>query len=205
MLENMLLAIPESIENLQLPSPELLSYYQDESNRTFWIDGEIDGNLTEFSKLIIKYNKEDKGQPIEERKPIKIFITSPGGNLDETLAFIGLIGISKTPVYTIDAGWAYSAAGLILMAGHKRFALPNTECLIHSGSGQLGGSFESTTEQMKNYKALVDKMREFILSHTAIEPKLFKKQSAKDWYINTEEMLKYGIVDAIVDDLDILF
>lgn len=205
MLENMLLAIPESIENLQLPSPELLSYYQDESNRTFWIDGEIDGNLTEFSKLIIKYNKEDKGQPIEKRKPIKIFITSPGGNLDETLAFIGLIGISKTPVYTIDAGWAYSAAGLILMAGHKRFALPNTECLIHSGSGSLGGSFEQTTEQMKNYKALIDKMREFILSHTTIDAKLFKKQSAKDWYINTEEMLKYGIVDAIVDDLDILF
>lgn len=205
MLENMLLAIPESIENLQLPSPELLSYYQDESNRTFWIDGEIDGNLTEFSKLIIKYNKEDKDQPIEERKPIKIFITSPGGNLDETLAFIGLIGISKTPVYTIDAGWAYSAAGLILMAGHKRFALPNTECLIHSGSGSLGGSFEQTTEQMKNYKALIDKMREFILSHTTIDAKLFKKQSAKDWYINTEEMLKYGIVDAIVDDLDILF
>ena len=205
MLENMLLAIPESIENLQLPSPELLSYYQDESNRTFWIDGEIDGNLTEFSKLIIKYNKEDKGQPIEERKPINIFITSTGGNLDETLAFIGLIGISKTPVYTIDAGWAYSAAGLILMAGHKRFALPNTECLIHSGSGSLGGSFEQTTEQMKNYKALIDKMREFILSHTTIDAKLFKKQSAKDWYINTEEMLKYGIVDAIVDDLDILF
>lgn len=205
MLENMLLAIPESIENLQLPSPELLSYYQDESNRTFWIDGEIDGNLTEFSKLIIKYNKEDKDKPIEERKPIKIFITSPGGNLDETLAFIGLIGISKTPVYTIDAGWAYSAAGLILMAGHKRFALPNTECLIHSGSGSLGGSFEQTKEQMKNYKALIDKMREFILSHTTIDAKLFKKQSAKDWYINTEEMLKYGIVDAIVDDLDILF
>lgn len=205
MMDSMLLAIPESVENLQLPAPELLSYYQDEQNRVLWVDGEICDTLIEMSKLIMKYNMEDKGKPIEERKPIKIFISSPGGNLDETLAFIGLIGISKTPVWTIDAGWAYSAAGLILMAGHKRFALPNTECLIHSGSGQVSGSFEQTTEQMKNYKALVDKMREFILSRTKIDTKLFKKQSAKDWYINTEEMLQYGIVDEIVADIDILF
>lgn len=205
MPENMLLAIPENLENLKLPDPTLLSYYQDEAQRVLWVDSEICGNLTELTKLIIKYNKEDKDKPVEDRQPIKIFITSPGGNLDETLSFVGLIGISKTPVWTIDAGWAYSAAGLILMAGHKRFALPNTECLIHSGSGHLGGSYEQTTEQMKNYKALVDKMRDFILSKTKIDQKLFKKQSTKDWYINTEEMLKYGIVDNIVDDLDIFF
>lgn len=205
MPENMLLAIPESLENLKLPDPTLLSYYQDEAQRVLWVDSEICGNLTELTKLIIKYNKEDKDKPVDDRQPIKIFITSPGGNLDETLAFVGLIGISKTPVWTIDAGWAYSAAGLILMSGHKRFALPNTECLIHSGSGHLGGSYEQTTEQMKNYKALVDKMRDFILSKTKIDQKLFKKQSTKDWYITTEEMLKYGIVDNIVDDLDIFF
>lgn len=205
MPENMLLAMPENLENLKLPDPTLLSYYQDEAQRVLWVDSEICGNLTELTKLIIKYNKEDKDKPVEDRQPIKIFITSPGGNLDETLAFVGLIGISKTPVWTVDAGWAYSAAGLILMAGHKRFALPNTECLIHSGSGHLGGSYEQATEQMKNYKALVDNMRDFILSKTKIDQKLFKKQSAKDWYINTEEMLKYGIVDNIVDDLDIFF
>ena len=58
---------------------------------------------------------------------------------------------------------------------------------------------------MKNYKYLVDKMREFILGRTKIDQKLFKKQSSKDWYIYTEEMLNLGIVDEIVNDLDILF
>ena len=204
-MNDMLIAIPEGLENLQLPAPELLTYYHDEKSRTLWVEGEICSDLFELSKLIMKYNREDYGLKVEERKPIKIFINSPGGELDTTLAFIGLIEISKTPVWTIDAGWAYSAAGLILMAGHKRFALPNTECLIHSGSSMLGGSYEQTTEQMKNYKALVDKMRTFILSKTNIDPKLFKKQSAKDWYINTQEMHEYGIVNEIVDDLDVLF
>ena len=204
-IDGMLLAIPESIENMQLPSPELLTYYKDEKDRILWIEGEINDALFELSKLIIGYNKEDKNVPVNERKPIKIFINSNGGDLDSTLAFIGLMNISKTPIWTINACWAYSAAGLILMAGHKRYALPNTECLIHSGSGQLGGSYEQTAEQMKNYKYLVDKMRDFILSRTKIDQKLFKKQSTKDWYIYTDEMLDLGIVDEIINDLDILF
>ena len=204
-LENMLVAIPESVENMQLPNPDLLTYYKDEQNRVLWVEGEINDGLFELSKMILGYNREDKDIPVEQRKPIKIFINSPGGDLDSTLAFIGLMNISKTPIWTIDACWAYSAAGLILMAGHKRYALPNTECLIHSGSGQLGGSYEQTAEQMKNYKHLVDKMRDFILSRTKIDQKLFKKQSSKDWYIYTDEMLSLGIVDEIVTDLDILF
>lgn len=204
-LENMLVAIPESVENMQLPNPDLLTYYKDEQNRVLWIEGEINDGLFELSKMILGYNSEDKGIPVEQRKPIKLFINSPGGDLDSTLAFIGLMKISKTPIWTIDACWAYSAAGLILMAGHKRYALPNTECLIHSGSGQLGGSYEQTAEQMKNYKYLVDKMRDFILSRTKIDQKLFKKQSSKDWYIYTDEMLNLGIVDEIITDLDILF
>jgi ATP-dependent Clp protease protease subunit len=204
-VNGMLVAIPESVENLQLPNPDLLTYYQDEKDRVLWIEGEINDGLFELSKMILRYNKEDKDISVEERKPIKIFINSPGGDLDSTLAFIGLMNISKTPIWTIDACWAYSAAGLILMAGHKRYALPNTECLIHSGSGQLGGSYEQTTEQMKNYKYLVDKMRDFILSKTKIDQKLFKKNSQKDWYIYTEEMLSLGIVDEIINDLDILF
>ena len=204
-IDGMLVAIPGQIENMQLPNPELLTYYKDEKDRVLWIEGEINDALFELSKMIIHYNREDIGIPISDRKPIKIFINSPGGDLDSTLAFIGLMNISKTPIWTIDACWAYSAAGLILMAGHKRYALPNTECLIHSGSGQLGGSYEQTTEQMKNYKYLVDKMREFILSKTKIDQKTFKKNSQKDWYIYTDEMLSLGIVDEIISDLDILF
>ena len=204
-LENMLVAIPESIENMQLPNPDLLTYYKDEKDRILWVEGEIGDGLFELSKMILRYNMEDKNISVEERKPIKIFINSPGGDLDSTLAFIGMMNISKTPIWTINACWAYSAAGLILMAGHKRYALPNTEALIHSGSGQLVGSYEQTAEQMKNYKYLVDKMREFILSRTKIDQKLFKKQSSKDWYIYTDEMLSLGVVDEIVSDLDVLF
>ena len=202
-MQEILVGIPEELENLQLPNPSMLQYYQDEQERVLWVEGEINEDLYELSKLIMKYNKEDKGVPIEQRKPIKIFIHSSGGMLDETLAFVALMGISKTPIWTINAGWAFSAAGLILMAGHKRFALPNTQCLIHSGSGGIcAGTFEQTESQMKNYKELIDKMRSFILSKTTIDPKIFKKKQSMEWYLDTDTMLSNNIIDKIVDDLD---
>ena len=201
-MQDISVLIPNNVENLQLPTPELVTFWRDENERVFWLEQEVDDSLFELSKRIIAINREDKGKPIEERKPVKIFIDSPGGALETTLAFVGLVTLSKTPIWTIDAGIAYSAAGLILMSGHKRFALPNTQALIHSGSGFIGGNYESTQEQMKNYKQLVEKMKDYILSKTTIDPKLFKKNSAKDWYFTTDEMLKHGIVDKIIDDLD---
>ena len=201
-MQDISVLLPTSIENLQLPSPELVTFWKDENERVFWIEDEITDNLFEVSKQIIAINREDKGTPVEKRKPIKIFIDSPGGALETTLAFVGLVSLSKTPIWMINAGIAYSAAGMILMSGHKRFALPNTQALIHSGSGGTYGTYEQATEQMKNYKQLVDKMKDFILSKTTIDQKLFKKNSTKDWYFTTDEMLKYGIVDKIVDDLD---
>ena len=202
MMNEIAVMLPQNIENLQLPAPELVTYYKNDNNRTFWIEDEIGDGLFEYSKQILRFNQEDKDISVEERKPIKFFIDSPGGDLETMLAFIGLVGISKTPIWMINAGIAYSAAGLILMSGHKRFALPNSQCLIHTGSGQLGGTFDQTTEQMKNYKQMVEKMKNFIISHTNIDQKLFNKNKSKDWFITTEEQLELGIVDKIVDDLD---
>lgn len=202
MMNEIAVMLPQNIENLQLPAPELVTYYKNDNNRTFWIEDEIGDGLFEYSKQILRFNQEDRDIPVEERKPIKFFIDSPGGDLETMLAFIGLVGISKTPIWMINAGIAYSAAGLILMSGHKRFALPNSQCLIHTGSGQLGGTFDQTTEQMKNYKQMVEKMKNFIISHTNIDQKLFNKNKSKDWFITTDEQLELGIVDKIVDDLD---
>ena len=201
-MEQLAIAIPNSIENLSLPNPELLQFYKDVENRIIWIEGEIDESLFESSKLIMNWNKEDKEIAPENRKPIKIFINSPGGTLEDTLSFVGLVGISKTPIITVNMGWAYCAACLIALSGHKRFAMPNTNYLLHSGSGGCGGSFEQTTEQMKQYKSLVDKMRNYILDRTSIDSKTFNKKKSTEWYITCEEAVTLGMADKIIENID---
>lgn len=199
------IAIPKTLENMQLPAPELLSYYRDYEDRIYWVEGEIDESIMDLSKMIIDCNRADKDVPIEERKPIRIFISSCGGLLDETMSLVRLIGISKTPVITINACYAYSAASLILISGHKRYAMPGTKCLFHSGSGGATGTFDQVQAATEDYKKIVKQMQDYILSKTKIEQKLFNKKKAYDWYLNTEEMLERGCVDKIVDDLDEIF
>lgn len=95
-----------------------------------------------------------------------------------------------------------SAAFLILIAGHKRFATKNAVCLIHSGSGGTQGTYEQTEAQMKDYKHAVAAMREFILARTKIDQKLLAKYKSTEWYLYKEDLLNYGIVDKIIESVD---
>lgn len=141
-LEEMLVEIPESLENLQLPDPGLLNFYKLQKNRSFYIIGEIDESLLEYVKFIQLINLEDMGDPVEKREPIKVFIFSNGGADSPTWAFVDAIALSKTPVYTYNIGLAMSNGLSILVAGHKRFSLPHATAMYHSGSAGFSGTKE---------------------------------------------------------------
>ena len=198
------LIIPKDVADLKLPAPELVDYYVDRKNRVIYIDYEIDDDLLRnVGRQILEYNREDKGKPSNERKPIVILINSGGGCLDSTYATIATIEASKTPVVTVNMNCAYSAAGLILMAGHKRYCMPRSQVLIHSGSAQgIGGDYESVQESTKSYKKMVEEMRDFIVGKTKIEKPLMKKNQARDWYLDTNEQISLGCVDEILTNLD---
>lgn len=197
--------LPEEITKMMnggLPSPEMMNFYVDESERIFFIDFEIDQSLIEIERKILQYNRIDKDIPVEERKPIKLFIYSYGGELDAMFSFIDVVELSKTPVWTINVGISMSAALVMLLSGKKRFALPHAMALIHSGSGGAAGTYEQSEAAMANYKKQVAKMREYIMSHSSIDKKTMTKNQAKDWYLDADEQVKYGIVDKIADDID---
>lgn len=193
--------IPKSIANMELPAPELVQFYKDYDNRNIFIS-DIDEDLFATTKLIYDYNASDKGKPIEERKPITIQIMSYGGDLYQAYALISAILASTTPVITINCGVAMSAGLLILLAGHKRYAMKYSTAMIHSGSGGAQGTYEQMEEQQKNYKKLVDLMRNYIMERTTIDSKLFNKNKTKDWYITDTEQVELGIVSKIVENLD---
>lgn len=204
-LENVLLSIPTSVANLQLPDPDLRNFYQDEQDRVFWVTGEINDGLLDLVKMIIKCNKEDKGKSIEERTPIKVFIDSPGGDVCALWTTIKSIETSKTPVHTINYCACYSAAADLLAAGHKRFALQGTNAMVHSGSCVFGGTMEQAESMKKHFDKLGKKITDFFLAHTKVDPKTFKKKAPSDWYFDEDEMLANGLIDEIVTDFDILF
>ena len=200
-MDDLVVAIPKSIENMQLPSPDLVAYYRDVEERVFYIDYQIDDNLLELSKEIIRFNRLDKDIPVEERKPIKIFIDTPGGDVSAMWSFIRAMEISKTPCYTINLCCAYSAGADILAAGHKRFAMPKSTVLLHSRSGGSSGGYEQVVAQTENYKRLMDMLKENILEHSTIDKAYLTKQMKKEWYIYIDQQTQYGLTDFVIENI----
>jgi len=190
---------------MKLPSPELVNYWRLDENRTFYIDCEITEDVLEIQRSIICINMADKGIDVDKRIPIKILINSPGGYLTETYSLIDVMLLSKTPIVTVNMGIAYSGGFLLLIAGHKRYTLSHAKAMAHTGSGGSQGTYEQIQEQQKIYKQQVDEMGIYILERTKIDDKTFKRNKAKDWYMDVDEQLSFGVVDYVLEDLDEIF
>lgn len=189
--------------NLQLPTPSLLQYYLDRKARVVWIDKDIDSDLFNEIRQIIQYNREDEKNkiPVEERTPIRLFIQSYGGTLDSCFSLLDVMKISTTPLYTYNFGTAMSAAALIYINGHKRFAMPKSTVLLHSRSGGSSGGYEQVVAQTENYKRLMDMLKENILEHSTIDKAYLTKQMKKEWYIYIDQQIQYGLTDTVIDNI----
>lgn len=182
--------------------PDVEQYYQDIDNRVIWIDGEITEAISRYIKLILNWNREDTGVSTDLRTPIRIYINSYGGDLDYAMSMVELMRVSQTPIITINMGFAYSAAALLLIAGHKRLGMPNSVCMLHSGSAYLGGTYEQTISGTKMYKNMMNSVKKFILDRTEIPATKYSRQAPTDWYIDTNMALDYGIINEVIESID---
>lgn len=185
-----------------LPDPGLLEPYRRLREREIVWNDDIDDATIDIALYIKKWNEEDKGIDVKDRKPIKIFINSDGGSVDTVLHVIDMIRLSKTPVYTIGMGRVYSAGGLLLMAGHKRYIFSHTSCLIHDGSSGAIGSIGKMLDNLEFTKRLEEKMKQYILTSTHITAEMYDQNYRRDWFMFSEEMIELGIADEIVTDID---
>ena len=197
--------IPESLlKDNTLPDPMELNYWEARKNRTFYIDFEVDDDyqLLEIAKTIINMNVAEKDTPTENLKPIYLWIMSYGGDLEQANFFCDLVETSRIPIVTVAMGAAMSAAFLIFLAGKRRYAFKHSQLLIHSGSGQLTGTAEQIKEAQLNYNRQIENMKDYILARTTSDAKTFNKNKTKDWYLTADELVKYHIVDKLVESFD---
>jgi len=187
-----------------LPSGASYEYYSGLKNREIWLDTDVDveaGTLI-FIKQIIRWNREDLGKPIEERKPIFLYCFSFGGDLDICNSIIDTIECSNTPVYTVNVGRCMSAAAYIYLAGKKRYAFSKSYFLFHQGSGSLTGNYSEVDSQMEDYKKKVSALTGLMKKYTSYTEKEIQKNIKKEWYVSSQEALGNGVCDKIVENLD---
>ena len=154
-----------------------------------------------ISHLIRLWNCMDKGVPISERKPIKIYVDSSGGSLVGALTIADSIKMSKTPVYTINMGAAYSGGLLVFITGHKRYSYKSSSFLFHEGSTSTGaidaGKFRNFAGY---YEKLIKKMKDYILDCTNITEEEYKEIRNDDYWFFADEAIEKGVCDEIMEE-----
>lgn len=159
-------------------------------------------------KQIVEINEDDeslekiyKAHNLDYKKqPIKIYISSYGGDVYQILALVAVIENSKTPVHTIATGAAMSCGFILLISGHKRFGYKYCTPMYHQVSSFAMGELKSLEEDLEETKRLQKILENITLEKTKIKKEKLKKvyKSKRDWFLTASEALSYGVIDEII-------
>jgi ATP-dependent Clp protease protease subunit len=134
-------------------------------------------------------------------KDINFYIHSPGGEVASALAIYDTMQFVKCDIQTIGIGIVASAASLILSAGTKgkRYALPNTEILLHQVmAGPIGGQAVEIEIAAKEIVKLKDRLNKILAHHTGQPLEKIEKDTDRDFWLSAEEAQDYGLIDKIL-------
>ena len=134
-------------------------------------------------------------------KDIYLYINSPGGSVSAGLAIYDTLNYIKCDVSTICIGLAASMGAFLLSSGTKgkRFALPNSEIMIHQPLGGAQGQASDIEIQARHMQKIKQKINK-ILSENASQPlEKIEKDTDRDFYMSADEAVNYGLVDKIFD------
>ncbi len=136
----------------------------------------------------------------DKDRDIKFYINSPGGSVSAGLAIYDTMQYIKSDVSTICVGLAASMASVLLASGApgKRFALPNSEVMIHQVMGGAEGQASDIKIRAEHILKTKAKMNKILALHTKQKEATVEKDSDRDNFMSAEEALKYGIIDKII-------
>ena len=163
-------------------------------DRIIFLSGEIDDAVanTVIAQLIYLEAKDPT-------KPINMYINSPGGSVSAGLAIYDTMNYIRSDVCTICVGLAASMGAFLLSSGArgKRFALPNSEIMIHQPLGGAQGQASDIKIQAEHILRTKDKLNRILSKNTGKDLAQIVKDTDRDNYLTAEEALEYGLIDQI--------
>jgi ATP-dependent Clp protease protease subunit len=136
----------------------------------------------------------------DKEKDIKLYINSPGGSVTAGLAIYDTMQLIKPNVSTICIGMAASMGAVLLAGGAKgkRFALPNSEVMIHQVLGGFQGQATDIKIHAERILATKSNLNKILAKHTGQPLKKIEDDTERDNFMEAEDALKYGLVDKII-------
>ncbi|WP_035588874.1 ATP-dependent Clp endopeptidase proteolytic subunit ClpP [Hippea jasoniae] len=164
-------------------------------DRIVMLNGEINDDTSSIivSQLLFLESEDPD-------KDIFLYINSPGGSVTAGLAIYDTIQYIKCDVTTICIGSAASMGALLLASGTKgkRYSLPHARIMIHQPIGGITGQATEIEIHAKEILRLKKILNEILAKHTGKRLKTIEKDTERDYFMDANEALKYGIIDRII-------
>ncbi|ARN56332.1 ClpP family protease [Sedimentisphaera salicampi] len=165
-------------------------------NRILFMIGEINYRMS--TEVIMKLLHLENNKPGAE---ISMYINSPGGSVDDTMAIYDTMRFISSPVSTYCIGRAQSGGAIILASGAegKRFALPHAKVMIHQPWGGVTGQAEDVHIQAEEIIRSKNIINGILAKHTNKTVEQLQEDTERDKYMTAEEAKKYGIIDDVLE------
>ncbi len=166
-------------------------------NRIVFLIGEI--SYQRAAEVIMKMLYLDN---LKRNTEISLYINSPGGSVDDTMAVYDTIRFVGSPVATYCIGRAQSGAAVILAAGTKgkRFALPHAKVMLHQVWGGVSGQAADIKIQAEEILKAKTMINEILAKHTGQPLEKIATETERDRYMTAEEAQKYGLIDEVLHE-----
>jgi ATP-dependent Clp protease protease subunit len=169
-------------------------YEQMEKSRIIVCSGPIATEMADqIMELLFIYAAKDS------KKPINLYINSPGGSVDAGFEIIDTMQLIEPPVYTVATGICASMGAMILSAGDSRAALPHARIMIHQVSSGYEGKAADIETSAKETLRLNKSALTFLAENCGKTYEELKKDLISDHWMTAQEAVEYGIIDKIIE------
>jgi len=136
----------------------------------------------------------------EPEKDIKFYLNTPGGSVTAGLAIYDTMQYVKPEISTVCVGMAASMGAVLLAAGKKgkRFALPNSEILLHQVAGGVTGEAVEIEITAKQILKIKERLNQILAKHTGQSLAKIEKDTDRDFYLSVQEAKEYGLIDSVI-------
>jgi len=187
--------IPTVIEKTQYGERAYDIYSRLLKERIVFLGGPINDIIANsiIAQFLFLASKDDK-------KDIQLYINSPGGSVTAGLAIYDTMQYIKCPVSTVCVGMAASMGAVLLAAGAKgkRFALPNSEIMLHQVAGGAQGVAADIEINARQIIRIKESLNNIIAKHTGQKIEKITVDTDRDFYLTAESAKEYGIIDEVI-------
>ena len=187
--------IPTVIEKTQYGERAYDIYSRLLKERIVFLGGPVNDVIANsiIAQFLFLASKDDK-------KDIQLYINSPGGSVTAGLAIYDTMQYIKCPVSTVCVGTAASMGAVLLASGAKgkRFALPNSEIMLHQVAGGAQGVATDIEINARQIIRIKESLNNIIAKHTGQKIEKITVDTDRDFYLTAESAKEYGIIDEVI-------